>query len=48
MQIKATTVRMPDDLHYNAKVQAALNRLSLSDYIVKILKTTVPPVKPKS
>lgn len=48
MQIKATTVRMPDDLHHNAKVAAALQRLTLSDYIVNILKTAVPPIKKKA
>ena len=44
-QLRATTVRMPDDLHYHAKIAAATQRMSLSDYIVSLLVASVPTPK---
>jgi hypothetical protein len=41
----ATTVRMPDDLHYLARIEAAKARLTLSDYIVTVLQKAVPQQK---
>ena len=37
----ATTVRMPDSVHYLAKIEAAKNRLTLSDYILRVLEKAV-------
>lgn len=41
----ATTVRMPDNLHYLARIEAAKARLTLSDYIVTVLEKAVPQAK---
>jgi len=41
----ATTVRMPDNLHYLARIEAAKARLTLSDYIVSVLAKAVSPAK---
>lgn len=41
----ATTVRMPENLHYLARIEAAKARLTLSDYIVTVLEKAVPQPK---
>lgn len=40
--VRATTVRMPDNLHYHANIVAATKRMSLSEYIVSLVKADVP------
>lgn len=39
-----TTLRLSEDLHYRAKVQAAVLRLSLNEFIVRVIDDAAPPV----
>lgn len=37
----ATTVRMSDNVHYLAKIEAAKKRMSLSEYVATVLEDAV-------
>lgn len=37
----ATTVRMSDNVHYLAKIEAAKKRMSLSQYVASVLEDAV-------
>ena len=37
----ATTVRMSDNVHYLAKIEAAKKRMSLSEYVASVLEDAV-------
>jgi len=44
----ATTIRMSDNVHYLAKIEAAKKRMSLSEYVATVLEDAVEKALPKS
>jgi len=41
----ATTVRMSDEIHYLARIEAAKQRMSLSEYVASVLAKAVQQPK---
>lgn len=43
----ATTVRMSDNVHYLAKIEASKKRMSLSEYVATVLEEAIQKSQPK-